>query len=125
MGLDMYSYFTSEEPNSEVDFIEDEIDDKQIWYWRKHPNLHGWMEKLYKEKNGKNSDFNNSALLLNEKDINKLIIDIINKNLPFTQGFLFGESKNDKEERLDDLKFCVKALDLINNGYFIYYIANY
>jgi hypothetical protein len=27
-------------------------------YWRKHPDLHGWMEKLCRAKGGKFDDFN-------------------------------------------------------------------
>jgi hypothetical protein len=48
MGLDMYPYVTSEAPRAQVDFRAD--DATEIHYWRKHPNLHGWMEQLYRDK---------------------------------------------------------------------------
>ena len=110
MGLDMFCFYTNEKPQTDVDFEILESDEKKLWYWRKHPNLHGWMNDLYIKKNGNDIEFNDKNLLLNEKDIKQLIKDIIDKNLPFTQGFFFGESENNEEERLNDFKFCIKAL---------------
>ena len=37
MGLDMYAYVGTE-------------GQCELAYWRKHPNLHGWMEKLWESK---------------------------------------------------------------------------
>jgi len=42
MGLDMYAYMTSEPPEKPVDFKVRKT--SQFFYWRKHPDLHGWME---------------------------------------------------------------------------------
>ena len=50
MGLDMYALTTTEKPASAVDFDADAH--SELHYWRKHPDLHGWMEKLYREKGG-------------------------------------------------------------------------
>jgi len=44
MGLDMYAMVTNEQFDSEVDFKPERT--SELHYWRKHPNLHGWMEQL-------------------------------------------------------------------------------
>jgi hypothetical protein len=51
MGLDMYAFKTKEAIEIEVDFQVKEVE--EIHYWRKHANLHGWMENLYETKGGK------------------------------------------------------------------------
>lgn len=50
MGLDMYACTLREQPATPVDFKAEEV--SELHYWRKHPNLHGWMEQLYREKGG-------------------------------------------------------------------------
>ncbi len=56
MGLDMYALTTTEKPASAVDFDADAY--SELHYWRKHPDLHGWMENLYREKGGVAQSFN-------------------------------------------------------------------
>ncbi len=41
--------------NSDAGFCHDP---SQLYYWRKHPELHGWMEKLYRETGGAAQSFN-------------------------------------------------------------------
>ena len=50
----MYAYTAPKAAiTSEVNFKLDDLPDvEQIHYWRKHPNLHGWMEDLYRAKGG-------------------------------------------------------------------------
>ena len=55
MGLDMYAFTTSETIPA-VDF-KDPADSAELPYWRKHPNLHGWMEQPYRQKGGKSEGF--------------------------------------------------------------------
>jgi hypothetical protein len=50
MGLDMYALTTSE--NIPAVNFKDPKDIEELYYWRKHPNLHGWMEALYRLKGG-------------------------------------------------------------------------
>jgi hypothetical protein len=45
MGLDMYAMTTTEAVADAVDFKVGIA--AELHYWRKHPNLHGWMEALY------------------------------------------------------------------------------
>ncbi len=70
MGLDMYAFTTSENIAA-VDF-DDPEDAVQVCYWRKHPNLHGWMQKLYRAKGGKDDDFNLNPIRLDPADIDAL-----------------------------------------------------
>jgi hypothetical protein len=48
MGLDMYAFATAEEIAASVDFKAETHN--ELHCWRKHPNLHGWMEQHYREK---------------------------------------------------------------------------
>ena len=50
MGLDMYAYV--------ADKAGQEVDSRELAYWRKHPNLHGWMERLAESKNVEYGSFN-------------------------------------------------------------------
>ena len=117
MGLDMYAMLTTDELDSEVDFKP--ITQHDLHYWRKHPNLHGWMEALYYEKGGKADSFNCVCVALNPDDLDRLEKAVIAGNLPETSGFFFGES--DALEKDDDLAFIAKARDAIKNGFSVYY----
>jgi hypothetical protein len=106
MGLDMYAYRASQEK------ADDTI---ELAYWRKHPNLHGWMEKLWKEKGRPGLDpddefemFNGIELELTWDDVDRLERDIKAGNLPSTQGFFFGNDSDDYY-REQDLEFCKNA----------------
>ena len=76
----------------------------EIACWRKHPNLHGWMANLYREKGGV-EEFNCIDLELDKDDINRLERAIDNNGLPNTIGFFFGEPK-DHHYKDQDLEFC-------------------
>jgi len=120
MGLDMYAYKTKADLNGqEVDFSNNNVDTEDLHYWRKHPNLHGWMEELYYEKGGKDDSFNGSCVVLTEGDLDALEEDIKNGNLPQTSGFFFGQS--DGDEVNDDLEFVAKAREAIEAGETVYY----
>lgn len=86
--------------------------------WRKHPNLHGWMEALYRKKGGKQC-FNVTPLRLMPEDLDQLESDINSTSLPPTAGFFFGRS--DGSERADDLDFIAKARAAIKVGYAVFY----
>lgn len=109
MGLDMYALTLATAPGSEVDFDVSAGIDLHIWC--KHPNLHGWMERLYRSKGGSAEFFNCANLLVTEADLNALEADILAGNLPKTDGFFFGQS--DGSERDDDLQFIAKAREAI------------
>lgn len=121
MGLDMYAYKTKATPTSEVDFSSQNFQPEEVHYWRKHPNLHGWMENLYYEKDGKADSFNCVNVMLDSDDLDALEYDIKNGNLPQTGGFFFGET--DGSETEDDLLFVETARKAIEEGYTVYYTS--
>ena len=134
----MNVYKTRFKPSKEVDFTE-EIYPKgedgyadydkpveaveEIAYWRKHPDLHGWMEQLYRKKGGTETSFNGDTVLLTEEDIDSLKIAVLTRTLPSTSGFFFGASK--QEINFADLEFIEKAKEAIKEGYTIYYDSSW
>jgi hypothetical protein len=119
MGLDMYALTTTETPPAPVDF---EISHgERLHYWRKHPDLHGWMEALYREKHGSAESFNCVNLALTADDFDRLEADIRESRLPHTEGFFFGDS--DGSELEDDLTFIEKARKAISDDLTVYYTS--
>jgi len=116
----MYAYMMEGTPATTVDFPEPE-DSEELHYWRKHPDLHGWMEQLYVGKGGSNPDFNLAPVVLTIADLDKLEATIAGKLLPETSGFFFGDS--DGSECDDDLAFVAKARAAIGEGRTVYYVA--
>ena len=120
MGLDMYAYTRKIAPATPVDFDREETDE-EIFYWRKHPNLHGWMEELYRQKGGSHPEFNLAQVLLTNEDIDELEKAVGNGELPRTSGFFFGQSTDD--DKASDIEFIKKAREAINDGFHIYYTS--
>ena len=124
MGLDMYAFSTKAKPKTEVDFETKNFEPQdEVAYWRKHPNLHGWMQNLYDMKGGTSSDFNGDCVVLDSEDLDNLEQDIKDGNLPDTSGFFFGESANNDEENENDLLFVTKAREAIAEGKTVYYTS--
>lgn len=119
MGLDMYAYSASrsgaqQEFYEDAEFVDGEFvsktktKPKELMYWRKHPNLHGWMENLWQRKGCPGLDpndtyrmFNGIELELTWEDLMELEYDIAHKALPSTQGFFFGEDSDDYYKKQD------------------------
>lgn len=116
MGLDMYAMITNETPDTPVDFKSN--DATELHYWRKHPNLHGWMQQLYFDKGG-TQEFNCVPVILTLEDIEQLEFAIVNHELPDTIGFFFGNSIGDEYD--GDLAFIAKARKAIAEGYTVFY----
>ena len=107
MGLDQYAYR-----------IKNDDDKEEIFYWRKHNRLQGWMERLYVKKGGV-GEFNCVDVELNGHDLAKLAKDIKDKSLPETAGFFFGgDSYSIYEEgyKENDEEFLSLAHDAISEG---------
>jgi len=121
MGLDMYAFSTKVKPTTEVDFSTKNFDVEELHYWRKHPNLHGWMQNLYDMKGGTSDSFNGDCVVLDSDDLDNLEQDIKDGNLPDTSGFFFGNTQGDEDE--DDLLFIKEAREAINNGKTVYYTS--
>lgn len=132
MGLDQFAWrvkkgfitrpvdFSTEKYNEETEEHEVLCDKEELHYWRKHPNLQGWMQNLYEDKGGINPEFNCVNVQLTWEDLEQLEKDIKEGDLPETCGFFFGSDADDhyKEETLE---FVEKGLDSIKNGYDVYY----
>ena len=120
MGLDMYAWSVDEnDVISETKFNE-ESDKVEIFRWRKHHNLHGWMEKLYYDKNGE-GEFNCVPVRLHVSDLIELQSVILAHGLPKTEGFFFGDNPPDEDSDEQDLLFIAKALSEINRGRAVFY----
>ena len=119
MGLDMYAHTTTEAVPGAVDFRVNRESQFPLHYWRKHPNLHGWMEALYYEKGGTAESFNCVNLALTADDLDRLEADIKAGILPTTEGFFFGAS--DGSETEDDLDFIAKAREALAAGRTVFY----
>ena len=117
MGLDQYASFIDEKLTQSVDFEPDNA--SELYYWRKHPDLHGWMRELYFSKGGANPDFNCATVEVTKADLDRLEADVLAKQLPKTEGFFFGESV--PENANDDLDFISKARRVIAEGYTVFY----
>ena len=103
MGLDQYAYIASK---AQADYEAHQ----ELAYWRKHPNLQGWMEKLAESKGLEYEMFNGVEVELTWEDIDKLEKDIKSGRVSElgTQGFFFGDP-SDEYYRERDLQFCVDA----------------
>ncbi len=123
MGLDMYALATKAKPETDVDFSTKNFEQEELHYWRKHPNLHGWMQNLYDAKGGTSDSFNGDCVILDNEDLDNLEQDIRDYNLPDTSGFFFGQSGNGYEEIKDDLEFVSKAREAIKEGKTVYYTS--
>jgi hypothetical protein len=119
MGLDMYAFTTNENVPA-VDFP-NPADAAELFYWRKHPNLHGWMEALYRTKGGVDDDFNVAAVRLDATDLDALEKAVMSDALPETAGFFFGESS--AEDKESDLQFIPKAREAIAGGKRVFYTS--
>ena len=103
MGLDMYIYEIQEgnPPPDILNLPEDRLRDRdeekmvEFFFWRKHPDLHGWFQQLHELRGGENCDpesFNGVLVKLNRNDIINLEDVVLTKQLPKTTGFFFGNS---------------------------------
>jgi len=150
MGLDMYAY-TAGRSGQYSDWWRDaELDEHkkqfvnpkitkpvEIAYWRKHPNLHGWMEQLWRDRQYQNqttdateavdpeSDtFNNVELELMREDIDRLEQCILENRLPVTRGFFFGDDSG-VYYREQDLEFIKQARANLFLGLRVFYNSSW
>lgn len=112
MGLDMYlngnKFFWTDWQNPENNPTEDGFKLKErvleLGYWRKHPNLHGFIVKTFAEGKDECQDIE-----LNSEDLDIIMEAIRNRSLPETTGFFFGKSYGTDEEAAEDLEILEAA----------------
>jgi hypothetical protein len=90
-------------------------------YWRKHPNLQGWMEELWREK-GNDGEFNCVDLELTLGDLEALEESLDAEALPETVGFFFGGNSDDHYAE-QDREFIRDARAAIKDGYTVVYYS--
>ena len=119
MGLDQYATARRGEAKTDDEgftYYEDSI---ELSYWRKHPNLQGWMEELYHEKGG-SQEFNCVDLELTLGDLDALEESLDEEALPETAGFFFGTDSSDHYAE-QDREFIREARAAIKQGYTVVY----
>ena len=118
MGLDQYAYVNSEDDTR-----------NELAYWRKHPNLQGWMEQLWVSKGRPipedlkesfDGSFNCIPVELTMEDLQELELDVLYGELPGTTGFCYG-GDSDAVYKEQDLKFIMDAKQEIVAGNRVFY----
>ena len=152
MGLDMYAY-VAKRAGQQNEFYEQDIKynsetgdwdvpeggvekPRELAYWRKHPNLHGWMEQLWIRKrnaegkpvvedaNGWGSSFNGIELELVWEDLDELEKAVKKRKLPSTSGFFFGDP-SDQYYYDSDLAFIKNARAELFTGLRVFYNSSW
>lgn len=142
MGLDQYAYAAARS-NQRHDFYNQTPDVSKpidIAYWRKHPNLQGWMERLWLRKQGipthpdiqyiegkqPPTEFNCVELELTWEDLEQLERDILNETISKleTRGFFFGNPSDDYYREYD-LQFIKDAKAQLFLGLKVFYNSSW
>ena len=131
MGLDQYATARKGNPTVDEDGYKQWEDSMELAYWRKHPNLQGFMEELWIEKGTPGlkaseqgsvfgSDFNCVDLELTSEDLDTLEEGLDSVGLPETTGFFFGDDA-DEHYKEQDREFILSARNAIEDGYTVVY----
>jgi len=96
---------------------------RELAYWRKHPNLHGWFQQEW-ENQGNTGSFNGDELEITWDMLDRLESDVREGRLPPTQGFFFGDNA-DAEYYNDDLEFIRNARAEIFSGFKVFYNSSW
>jgi hypothetical protein len=148
MGLDMYAYAAVKQGQygefyQGAEYIDGEAVNpnvtapRELAYWRKHPNLHGWMEQLWRNKRytihptdasesvDPDSDiFNGIELELTREDLDELEQAVMDGTLPQTSGFFFGDDSAEFY-RDNDLEFIKTARYELFMGMRVFYNSSW
>jgi len=107
MGLDMY--LTGEKflmtRNLEEDGFRLRSKTLELGYWRKHPNLHGYIVQTF--AGGKDEC---QEIDLGVPQLRAIITAVKAQELPDTNGFFFGVSDSSQERMEEDIAIFEKAL---------------
>ena len=113
MGLDMYldgrRFFMKDKKD------EDGYDIKtmnvELGYWRKHPNLHGYIVDQFAD-----GEDDCRPIELFAPHIEQITKAIMENELPNTEGFFFGVSDTSAEQVTTDLDVFNRALEWLKKG---------
>ncbi len=135
MGLDQYAYVASRGGEYDEYYAADgkyengewtvpnKTKPRELAYWRKHPNLQGWMRRLW-ESRGNEGSFNGDELELTWQDLDDLERAVTHGQLPGTSGFFFGED-SDEYYRKHDLEFIKNARAELFLGLKVFYNSSW
>ena len=147
MGLDQYAYVAARAGQREEwwdgaeldpatkDYVNNKVTQpRELAYWRKHPNLQGWMESLWKEKMNEanqelpesewDSSFNGIELELTAEDLDALERAVKKRQLPKTSGFFFGND-SDQHYYQHDIEFIKNARAELFMGLKVFYNSSW
>jgi len=114
MGLDMYlegrKYIFTNWEHPEKNTMEDGFKLKEktleLGYWRKHPNLHGYIVQNFASGVDECQD-----ITLNIENLEQLLSAVETDSLPETCGFFFGTSlPEDKKPSIQIIQGAIKWL---------------
>lgn len=120
MGLDMYFYRVPKGKGPETD------SKKEIQYFRKHSDLHGWLEEEWRKaseanRNAEWNAFNCVYLEITPEILMRLKDYMTNPNKKHYEGFFWGESHDSDWEETRDLISRIE--DIIKSGDKVYYYS--
>lgn len=134
MGLDQYAYVALAAGQEEAYYASWDGDDedeslkpRELAYWRKHPNLQGWMEALWAKRNPEAAEitsFNGIELELTWEDLDDLEQAVKSGSLPETRGFFFGGT-SDEYYKSADLEFIKNAKFELFIGLKVFYNSSW
>lgn len=142
MGLDQYAYAAANAGDADAWSNHEyegaaqpsSVKPRELAYWRKHPNLEGFMSQLWESRgkpgvdtnyeNSWGSGFNGIELELTWKDLNDLERAVTEGTLPETRGFFFGKN-SDAHYREQDLQFIRDARAEIFTGLRVFYRSSW
>jgi hypothetical protein len=98
---------------------------KAIAYFRKHPNLHGAIDAIYRRKGGNqiSMDSFHGNVVLDLPDIEELEKLTLADELPHTTGFFFGETG--EWHTKPTLEFFKRAKEEIARGWTVWYDSSW
>ncbi len=100
MGLDMYldgeAFYAYDHPNRKAQPFEIAQTIYQLGYWRKHPNLHGFIVETFADGVDECQ-----KIELSTDDLRTIIKAVDEETLPPTEGFFFGASATDPEKYVE------------------------
>lgn len=109
MGLDMYltgeAFYAHGHPNRNAKPFEIERTHYRLGYWRKHPNLHGFIVNTFADGVDECQ-----VIEMYPDRINKIIEAVKARQLPPTTGFFFGVSDDTEEQIANDVRIFEDAL---------------
>lgn len=112
MGLDMYlngsAYFHGLTEEMKLSQPKEHV--FELGYWRKHPDLHGYIVEEFADGQDECQEINLSC-----EDMRQIITAINAGELPHTEGFFFGASENDDEQKADAIAIFERAIKWLNS----------